>query len=180
MALFGYIYYRCRTSSPSHWVLTVASTALWSRCLTACSEAPPPAAREITLTRRTVSKSRGSSTCDNWESLLLRFRWLRTSQQERKQTVNRCSSFEALSSPDPSPGSQLSTTQEITSARSPSDLPHRGQIPALHLRHGLLHADKGPLGKSTGSGFDIVQKKNTEKRTSEWGGEIHRVSKTPQ
>lgn len=37
-------------SSPSHWVLTVVSTALWSHYLMACSAALQPAAREITLT----------------------------------------------------------------------------------------------------------------------------------
>ena len=36
--------------------------------------------------------------------------------------------------------------------------------PALHLQNGLLHADKGPLVKRTGSSVDIVKRKKEEKK----------------
>ena len=98
-------------------------------------------------------------------SYLATFQRLSSSQQERKQTINHCSSFEALSSPAFRPSSRLSTTQEIVSARSLSDLLQWGQTPALHLQNGILHADKGPLVKRTGSSVDTVKRKKEKKKT---------------
>lgn len=119
VALLEDIYY---TSSPSHWVLTGVSTALWSHCLMACSEALQPAVREITLTQRTFSK--GAVLLHMWQPriYLATFQWLRRGRYERKQTINDGSFFQALGRPDPRPGSWLSRTPKIISSRSPSDL----------------------------------------------------------
>lgn len=90
---------------------------------------------------------------------------IKQSAYERKQTINHCSSFQALGSPDLSPGSWLSITQKTPPARSPSLIYcNKGKPQRFILRNSLLHANKGPLVKRIGSGFDTTFKEREKER----------------
>ena len=90
--------YRGRPSSPSHWVLTAVSTALWSHCLVARSEVPLPAARRSQWHQQELV----------WGELRIHpatTRWLKEkSAWQQTQSIMALLLRLLLSGPDPSPG----------------------------------------------------------------------------
>lgn len=168
-SLWEGVHYRCGMFSPSRWVLTAVSAALWPHCLAACSVALQPAAGEITPMWVTVRRTPQGSSCHNWM-------WSARSYYCFPELQDKSAWNEADHQPVPFlPGPQqtrskprLSTTVAIPSASSPSDLLPGGQIPALHLHEWSSAHRQRAICKKDWISSDSVQESKKDSFWMRW------------